>query len=143
MHEPIKFQNQGTADADNDPSGEPETAPPGPGVRPKHLDLKKDQALTIHWADGVTSVYPIGLLRKLSPSADARELRKEMDANPLTVLPAGSATDGPLTAVGVEMVGNYAIQITFSDGHSTGIYSWRYLRSIDPAPSTRPDNLAN
>jgi DUF971 family protein len=29
-------------------------------------------------------------------------------------------------------VGNYAIKITFSDGHDTGIYSWVYLRSIDP-----------
>jgi DUF971 family protein len=38
-----------------------------------------------------------------------------------------------LTALDAELVGNYAIRIRFSDGHSTGIYSWRYLRSIDPA----------
>jgi DUF971 family protein len=30
------------------------------------------------------------------------------------------------------MVGNYAIRIRFSDGHDTGIYSWAYLREIDP-----------
>ncbi|MFM8643067.1 MAG: gamma-butyrobetaine hydroxylase-like domain-containing protein [Phycisphaerales bacterium] len=31
-----------------------------------------------------------------------------------------------------ELVGNYAIRIRFRDGHSTGIFSWSYLRSIDP-----------
>jgi DUF971 family protein len=30
------------------------------------------------------------------------------------------------------MVGNYALRITFSDGHATGLFSWRYLREIDP-----------
>jgi len=33
-------------------------------------------------------------------------------------------------------VGNYALRIRFSDGHDTGIYSWRYLRSLDPRGST-------
>ena len=37
-----------------------------------------------------------------------------------------------LTALGAELVGNYALRINFSDGHSTGIYSWDYLREIDP-----------
>ncbi|MCP4067565.1 MAG: DUF971 domain-containing protein, partial [Phycisphaeraceae bacterium] len=31
-----------------------------------------------------------------------------------------------------EPVGNYAIRIRFSDGHSSGIYAWSYLRSIEP-----------
>ena len=33
--------------------------------------------------------------------------------------------------VALEPVGHYAVQPTFSDGHDTGIYSWRYLRSLD------------
>lgn len=70
----------------------------------------------------------------MSPSADARELRREMARNPLTVLPSSAGkTKGPLTAVNIEFVGNYAIRIKFSDGHETGIYSWKYLREIDPA----------
>ena len=56
-----------------------------------------------------------------------------MAKNPLTVLPASAVAKGPLTAVGAELVGNYAIRITFSDGHDTGIFSWEYLREIDPA----------
>ncbi|MEZ6192911.1 MAG: DUF971 domain-containing protein [Phycisphaerales bacterium] len=108
-------------------------------MRPKHLDLKKDTALTIQWSDGRLSIYPIAYLRKLSPSAEARELRKEMARNPLTVLPAGTGTEGPLTAVGLDPVGNYAVRIRFSDGHETGIYSWKYLREIDPNKPTKPD----
>lgn len=110
-------------------SGPP--GPPGSPERPKHLDLKKEKGLTVQWQDGTSSFYPIAYLRKLSPSADAKLLREEMAKNPLTVLPA-STSDKPLTATGAELVGNYAIRILFSDGHDTGIYSWDYLREIDP-----------
>lgn len=109
--------------------------------RPKHLDLKKDSALTITWEDGRVSVYPIAYLRKLSPSADMRELRDQQERNPLTVLPSKFADhEGPLTAVDAELLGNYAIKITFSDGHNTGIYSWQYLREIEPgSDEAEPD----
>jgi len=102
---------------------------------PTHLDLKKDTGLAITWSDGRASFYPIGYLRRMSPSAEMRELRKAMKTNPLAVLPKspGSGTgQGGITAAGAELVGNYAIKILFSDGHDTGIYSWSYLREIDP-----------
>lgn len=103
---------------------------------PTSIDLKKDKGLTIRWADGTTSYYPIAYLRRMSPSADMKQLREEMASNPLTVLPSKASSGGPLVATNAELVGNYALKITFSDGHSTGIYSWAYLRSIDPeAPS--------
>ncbi len=108
--------------------------------KPRHLDLKKDDGLTVHWADGGTSHYPIVYLRRMSPSAEARMLREQLASNPLTVLPA-SAAGGPepLRAVDAELVGNYAIRIRFSDGHDTGIYSWSYLREIDPDRPAEPD----
>lgn len=108
---------------------------------PIHLDLKKEEGLAIEWSDGHRSFFPIVWLRKMSPSADARHLRDQMRANPLTVLPAGGG-GGPLTALSAELVGNYAIRIHFSDGHSTGIYSWQYLREIEPqAPGGNPGKL--
>jgi len=104
-----------------------------PAPKPKHLDLQKDKGLTVQWHDGRSSFYPIAYLRRYSPSADMRQLREEMARNPLTVLPQSAVShSGPITATGAEMVGNYAIRITFSDGHDTGIYSWDYLREIDP-----------
>ncbi|MBL0927141.1 MAG: DUF971 domain-containing protein [Phycisphaerales bacterium] len=100
---------------------------------PVALDLKKDRGLTVEWADGTTSYYSVAYLRRMSPSAEARQLRDEMARNPLTVLPASAAgRGGPLVAESAELVGNYAIRIRFSDGHDTGIYSWAYLREIDP-----------
>ncbi|MBL9141850.1 MAG: DUF971 domain-containing protein [Phycisphaerae bacterium] len=107
------------------------SAPDAP--RPLHLDLNKELGLTIEWSDGVRSFYPIAHLRRQSPSADARALRDEMARNPLTVLPNRGGVSGPLRALAAELVGNYALRIRFSDGHDTGIYSWSYLRSIDPA----------
>ncbi len=110
---------------------------------PVNLDLKKAESLSVEWDDGTTSVFPIVYLRKMSPSAEARKLREDMAKNPLTVLPSnprrGGASGGPLTAVSAELVGNYAIRIRFSDGHDTGIYSWEYLREIDPdRPTEKP-----
>ena len=106
---------------------------------PKKLDLKLDRGLTIEWSDGATSYYSIAYLRRMSPSAEMRQLREEQAKNPLAVLPASAAkaSSGPLVALGAEMVGNYAIKILFSDGHDTGIYSWGYLREIDPANKER------
>jgi DUF971 family protein len=103
---------------------------------PVKLDLKKDRGLAVEWADGTTSYYTIAYLRKMSPSADMRQLREEISKNPLTVLPARAVGGAaPLTAVSAELVGNYALKIAFSDGHDTGIYSWQYLREIDPEAS--------
>jgi DUF971 family protein len=100
-------------------------------VTPTHLDLKKDRGLTVQWADGNTSYFSIALLRRMSPSADMRQLREEMAANPLTVLPSSSGGgSGPITALTASLAGNYGIKITFSDGHSTGIFTWEYLKQL-------------
>ena len=105
--------------------------------KPLHLDLKKEECLTIEWPDGITNRYPIAYLRKMSPSAEAKQMRQEMEKNPLTVLPQSMANQsGPLTALDAELVGNYAIRIRFSDGHDTGIFSWQYLREIAPPPES-------
>jgi DUF971 family protein len=106
---------------------------------PRQIDLKKDRGLTVEWADGTTSYFAVAYLRKMSPSAEMRELREELSKNRLAVLPAGAARAGPLTAESAELVGNYALRIRFSDGHDTGIYSWGYLRSIDPAKAAAVD----
>lgn len=97
---------------------------------PRTINLKKDKGLTLEWADGVTSYFSIAFLRKMSPSADMRQLREEMATNPLAILPSGLAS-GPISATSAELVGNYALRIRFSDGHDTGIYSWAYLRELD------------
>jgi len=106
---------------------------------PQSIDLEKDRGLTLTWADGTVSFYPVVYLRKMSPSAEARKMRETINANPLTVLPARRGTQSTtLMAESIEMVGRYAIRIIFSDGHHTGLFSWQYLREIAPE-STHPD----
>ncbi len=104
---------------------------------PRRLDVRKDRGLTIEWADGTTAFYSVAYLRRMSPSADMKSLREEMDRNPLTVLPAG-ASAGPLTITDAELRGNYALWLRFSDGHATGIYSWAYLKEIQPPAGGEP-----
>jgi DUF971 family protein len=108
-------------------------------IHPIHLDLKRDEALTVRWSDGRESVYPIAYLRRMSPSADAQQTREEIAKNPLAVL--SSTGDGPLRAERIEPVGRYAVRLVFSDGHHTGLYTWAYLREIDPGSGPNvPDN---
>ena len=99
-------------------------------IHPVHLDLKRDEALTVRWSDDRVSVYPIAYLRRLSPSADAIQMREDLANNPLTVL--SSSSDAPLRVERIEPVGRYAVRLVFSDGHHTGLYTWTYLREIDP-----------
>ncbi len=107
---------------------------------PAHLDLDRERGLTVHWTDGTQSFYPIAYLRRMSPSAEARTLREQLAKNPLTVLP-NTGTGETLTATTAELIGNYAVRIRFSDGHNTGLYSWDYLRQIDP-DNPQPDTTA-
>jgi prepilin-type processing-associated H-X9-DG protein len=98
---------------------------------PKAIDVDRAAGVTITWADGHVSRYPVDYLRRMSPSADAKALREEMGRNPLAVLPGGGRA-GALTIQDVQLRGNYALWVRFSDGHATGVYSWEYLREIDP-----------
>ncbi len=127
MHQPLQFGHP-----DDDTSTSVPVPPLDPSIKPVSIDLKRDTTLTVAWSDGRVSVYPIALLRRHSPSADAKQLREQIAANPLTVLPANAVNDTPLTAETAELVGRYALRIRFSDGHDTGLYTWPLLRDLDP-----------
>ena len=101
---------------------------------PLRLDLKRDEKLTIAWQDGAVCVYPLVTLRKMCPCATCKEERESAATRPktsLTVLPDAFAGGTP-TVVDAQLVGNYALKITWSDQHDTGIYSFQYLREICP-----------
>ena len=88
-------------------------------IRPLMISRKME----IDWADGHTSDLSFEYLRVECPCAEckghtpdeARVITGKEDVSIVDVLP----------------VGNYAIQIHFSDGHSTGIFTWEYLRRLD------------
>ncbi len=140
-HQPIQFGPSGDQHIKSDDFGEIVEPLPA-GLRPTAIDLKKDTALTVTWSDGRVSVYPVTYLRRKSPSAEAKAFREEQAKNPLMVLPAsasGAGTGKPFAAVNAELIGNYALRVEFSDGHRTGLYTWAYLREIDPGRPDSPD----
>jgi DUF971 family protein len=96
---------------------------------PVDLHLRKTECLEVAWADGHRSVLPLRMLRKFCPCAGCQG---ERDLLGRTRMPIVRTTyDGPITATGGELVGNYAMKIDWSDGHSAGIYTFEYLRELD------------
>jgi DUF971 family protein len=102
--------------------------------RPTGLDLVlSEQILRITWADGVSSEFPLALLRRHCPCAACRT---ERDAPALLPILSARQT-GDIRVVGGEAVGNYALRFDWSDGHNTGIYDFRLLRELHESGQTR------
>ena len=106
---------------------------------------KKPAAVKVHvtsgagvditWSDGHASHYDFTYLRDECPCAtcnDDREKKRQFaGAGPTSATALPMFKPKP-RAKSATTVGNYAIQISFTDGHSTGIYSYDHLRSICP-----------
>jgi DUF971 family protein len=95
------------------------------------VDVESKQ-IQINWGDGHISVYDLTYLRRACPCAQCQPWKEgvgEVGQSPEEVLKAV----GNLQAVGdVSMVGGYAIQFNWADGHSFGIYDFGYLRDLCP-----------
>ena len=90
---------------------------------PVEIRLPKDRrTLHVVFDDGRTFDLPAELLRVTSPSA---EVQGHSEAERKTV---GGKRN--VTILSVDPVGNYAVRIGFDDMHSTGIYSWAFLRDL-------------
>jgi len=83
---------------------------------------QKSRVLEIAFSDGANFRLPYEFLRVYSPSAEVRGHGPGQE-----VLQAGKRS---VEIRSLEPVGSYAVQPTFSDGHSTGIYSWEYLYEL-------------
>ena len=92
---------------------------------PSPTEIKLHQTsrvLEIAFADGRTFKLPYEYLRVYSPSAEVRGHGAGQE-----VLQVGKEL---VNITGIEPVGNYAVRLTFSDGHDTGLYSWDYLYDL-------------
>jgi DUF971 family protein len=111
---------------------------------------QQSRILEIAFADGAAFRLPCEFLRVYSPSAEVRGHGPGQE-----VLQVGKKDVG---ITRVEPVGSYAVQLTFSDGHDTGIYSWdllydygrrqdemwrHYLRRMEEAGATRDPQEAS
>jgi DUF971 family protein len=90
---------------------------------PVEIRLPKDRgALRVTFDDGRTFDLSAELLRVTSPSA---EVQGHSEAERKTV---GGKRN--VAILSVDPVGNYAVRLGFDDMHSTGIYSWAFLRDL-------------
>ena len=101
------------------------------------IHVTSGAGLDISWADGHTSHYEFTYLRDWCPCATCNDERYKKASMSSGVSASSSVL--PMfkpkpRAQSAKAVGNYAIQFSFSDGHSTGIYSYEHLRAICPCP---------
>jgi DUF971 family protein len=103
----------------NAQTASPDTTP----AWPVEIRLLKDRrTLQVSFDDGAAFSLPAELLRVTSPSA---EVQGHSEAQRKTV---GGKRN--VTILSVDAVGNYAVRLGFDDLHTTGIYSWAFLRDL-------------
>ncbi len=93
---------------------------------PEPVELRAPEGarrLEIDWDDGETTAYRHAILRGFCPCAHCQ-------GHHGPVRWVEGAEDMDLTLAGIESVGSYALQLTWGDGHATGLYSFRFLRAL-------------
>ena len=107
-------------------------------LRPTGITLDKGKGeLVITWSDQEVCRYPLNNLREACPCVECRGGHQNMGRatdpdNILALTPARS-----YKIEDVQLVGNYALQPFWEDGHHTGIYTWEYLKRLC-VPEAKP-----
>ncbi|CAN5468066.1 DUF971 domain-containing protein [soil metagenome] len=93
-------------------------------IEPTQIVEENDSEISITWSDGKTTKYNAAQLRRACPCASCvNEWTGEKVLKDENV-----AADLIFKNVGI--VGRYALNFNFSDGHDTGIFSFNYLREL-------------
>jgi len=93
-------------------------------LEPEKTELSLTGDLLIHWPDAHKSIYrPYTLRVHCACASCVNENTGQKTLNPRTIIP-----DIRITTVG--KIGRYALSLRFSDGHTTGIYSFKRLRQL-------------
>jgi DUF971 family protein len=96
----------------------------GPEIEPREIRQEGETGLHITWADDCVCRYSAAELRRACPCAQCvNEWTGQRVLKP-------EAISEELTIADISIVGRYALNFRWSDGHETGIYSFRYLREL-------------
>lgn len=96
----------------------------------EHATVIGDE-LALSFGDGSEAYLPLAMLRRACPCAACQG---EPDALGRVMRPRVEHGPRAFDLLKFETVGGYAIQLFWGDGHSTGIYSYTYLRRLDVLP---------
>ncbi len=95
-------------------------------VTPAEIRKKSGEGMVIRWQDGHASTFGARYLRGRCPCAQCvSETTGQRLVTEEHIAPG-------ISIEAARTVGNYALHFTFSDGHTTGIYSFEFLRRICP-----------
>ncbi|HEX6348166.1 MAG TPA: DUF971 domain-containing protein [Candidatus Dormibacteraeota bacterium] len=98
---------------------------------PVSVDLvRAENRLLVEWEDGARSAWSGDQLRWACPCA---ECRGEMGSGGLLDR-VRELPEAELQLQDARLIGQYALGLGFASGHSTGIYTFRYLRSLSSDP---------
>jgi DUF971 family protein len=98
-------------------------------LEPTNIQQIGDE-LAIAWKDGTESFLKLEMLRRACPCAACGG---EPDVLANVSRPHATYTNKSFKLTGFELVGGYALQPRWADGHSSGIYSFTYLRRLSEA----------
>jgi len=96
-------------------------------LHPLNIDLISDEVIAVTWSDDHESIYFADHLRKNCPCAICAGKEEEQQAGPFKVIKT-ALKDIQFTSW--NMVGRYAVNFGFNDGHKTGIYTYETLRHL-------------
>lgn len=98
-------------------------------MSPKQLKIFEKNTLLITWQDDNVSKINLEYLRKECPCASCKGETVLLK----TYRPPKQTSSSPemYKVKDIKTVGGYAIQITWKDGHNTGIYTWEYLSQLE------------
>lgn len=93
-------------------------------IEPREISQESNTHLRITWGDGRVCNYDSAALRRVCPCAQCvNEWTGQRTLKPEAVSDEVEMND-------LSIVGRYALNFRWSDGHETGIYSFQYLRDL-------------
>ena len=97
-------------------------------IEPVQIIEESDRAVSIKWSDDTETAYSAAVLRRSCPCASCvNEWTGEKILNDKKI-------PDDLTFSSISIVGRYALNFHFSDGHDTGIFSFNYLQKLPGDP---------
>jgi len=120
---------------------------PAAAADPKSVKVNKSTGagMDIEWKDAHRSHYSFAWLRDACPCATCNEEREQTGRKigqpPASKPGALPMYKDPARPLEVTPVGRYAISFHWNDGHTTGIYSWDFLRRECPCEECKTDRV--
>ena len=94
-------------------------------MQPVSIKVRKSNDIFIKWDDGSTSEIDLKKLREFCPCATCLTFRDRQGKDYIPIF-----IENQLKIANIQQIGSYAIQVTWKDGHNTGIYEFSFLKNL-------------